>query len=33
MDLLLKGAEAAAYLWQELAGASPSDAPAPGPRS
>jgi acetylornithine deacetylase/succinyl-diaminopimelate desuccinylase-like protein len=29
MDLLLKGAEAAAYLWQELAD---TDADAPGPR-
>jgi acetylornithine deacetylase/succinyl-diaminopimelate desuccinylase-like protein len=33
MDLLLKGAEAAAYLWQELADAAPAGAAAPGPRS
>ncbi|HXP58667.1 MAG TPA: M20/M25/M40 family metallo-hydrolase, partial [Streptosporangiaceae bacterium] len=42
MDLLLKGAEAAAYLWQELADTpadtapadtAPADTAAPGPRS
>jgi acetylornithine deacetylase/succinyl-diaminopimelate desuccinylase-like protein len=32
MDLLLKGAEAAAYLWQELADAAAAPGPRPEPR-